>query len=178
MTGPLSCASAATVQAPPLSRGTAHRGHSNINPITGLATDYLNHFNEAIMLLEMATSSPEIIADFLAWQPLSYNEHFAASQFGDRDVAIAAYENADPRTRRRFDGLTGTMTMILMTAHAVLLISPPQPTVAAVARVALANLKPMVARAGAIINGSVDAEGEPISPQDAVDALMERTCRG
>ena len=26
---------------------------ANINPVTGLATDYLNHFNEAIMLLEM-----------------------------------------------------------------------------------------------------------------------------
>ncbi|MDP3655070.1 MAG: hypothetical protein Q8R67_25705, partial [Rhodoferax sp.] len=26
---------------------------ANINPRTGLATDYLNHFNEAIMLLEM-----------------------------------------------------------------------------------------------------------------------------
>ena len=28
---------------------------ANINPRTGLATDYLNHFNEAIMLLQYAT---------------------------------------------------------------------------------------------------------------------------
>ena len=31
---------------------------ANINPRTGLATDYLNHFNEAIMLLEMIPDMP------------------------------------------------------------------------------------------------------------------------
>ncbi|MGH6975854.1 MAG: hypothetical protein ACREED_02395, partial [Stellaceae bacterium] len=45
---------------------------ANINPVTGLATDYLNHFNEAIMLLEMLSSFPDCIDDFLGWQPLSY----------------------------------------------------------------------------------------------------------
>ena len=53
---------------------------ANINPKTGLATDYLNHFNEAIMLLEMIPSMPECTGDFLAWEPLSYAEHFIASQ--------------------------------------------------------------------------------------------------
>ena len=38
---------------------------ANINPRTGLATDYLNHFNEAIMLLEMITDMPECAEDFL-----------------------------------------------------------------------------------------------------------------
>ena len=33
-------------------------GHGNINPATGLATDYLNHFNEAIMLLDMLSKLP------------------------------------------------------------------------------------------------------------------------
>ena len=51
---------------------------ANINPSTGLATDYLNHFNEAIMLLEMIPDMPECAADFLTWQPTSYREHFAA----------------------------------------------------------------------------------------------------
>ncbi len=38
---------------------------ANINPRTGLATDYLNHFNEAIMLLEMVPDMPECAEDFL-----------------------------------------------------------------------------------------------------------------
>ena len=54
---------------------------ANINPRTGLATDYLNHFNEAIMLLDMIPDVPECADDFLEWQPLSYREHFAASNF-------------------------------------------------------------------------------------------------
>lgn len=37
---------------------------ANINPRTGLATDYLNHFNEAVMLLEMIPDMPECAEDF------------------------------------------------------------------------------------------------------------------
>src|SRR6267154_5930424 len=72
---------------------------ANINPQTGLATDYLNHFNEAIMLLEMIPDMPECSEDFLQWSPLSYAEHFTASNFKARDLAISAYESADPDIR-------------------------------------------------------------------------------
>jgi len=63
---------------------------ANINPATGLATDYLNHCNEAIMLLEMQPSAPEFRKDFLRWRPVSYREHFAGSGIELRDAAIAA----------------------------------------------------------------------------------------
>ena len=64
---------------------------ANINPRTGLATDYLNHFNEAIMLLEMIPDMPECAEEFLEWQPRSYREHFAASNFRARELAIEAF---------------------------------------------------------------------------------------
>src|SRR3981081_4460823 len=86
---------------------------ANINPRTGLATDYLNHFNEAIMLLEMIPDMPNCAEDFLSWQALSYREHFAASNFKARELAIAAYDSADPAIRGEFDGLTCAMTSIL-----------------------------------------------------------------
>ena len=73
---------------------------ANINPVTGLATDYLNHFNEAIMMLELASQLPECADDFCAWRPLSYCKHFAASRFRERDLAIAVYGQADPALRR------------------------------------------------------------------------------
>src|SRR3954471_8258385 len=76
---------------------------ANINPRTGLATDYLNHFNEAIMLLEMVPDMPECAENFLTWTPLSYTEHFIASNFKGRDLAIEAYESADARVRAEFD---------------------------------------------------------------------------
>src|SRR5271163_4806766 len=83
---------------------------ANINPRTGLATDYLNHFNEAVMLLEMVPDLPDCAEDFLQWRPLSYPEHFTASNFKARDLAIEAYEAADPTIRAEFDHVTGTMT--------------------------------------------------------------------
>ena len=86
---------------------------ANINPRTGLATDYLNHFNEAIMLLEMIPDMPECAEEFLGWQPLSYREHFTASNFKARELAIEAYDSADPDIRTEFDNITGAMTSIL-----------------------------------------------------------------
>src|SRR5438477_5406292 len=87
---------------------------ANINPQTGLATDYLNHFNEAIMLLEMIPAMPECAGDFLSWHPLSYAEHFIASNFKGRDLAISAYNEAPKQIRIPFDEVCDTMTSILL----------------------------------------------------------------
>ena len=88
----------------------ARLAEANINPATGLATDYLNHFNEAIMLLEMLSSCPDCRDDFLGWRPMSYREHFEASRFKGRAMAIAAYDAADPSLRGCLDTLADTMT--------------------------------------------------------------------
>ena len=73
---------------------------TNINPITLLATDHpRNHFNEAIMALLEMPMAPECKEDFLAWTPMSYCEHFAASRFV-LDLAIAAYHVADGGAHR------------------------------------------------------------------------------
>src|SRR3546814_13782030 len=46
-----------------------------INQNTLLATDYLNHFNEIIMLLEMLPSMPECYGDAAEWRPKRYAAH-------------------------------------------------------------------------------------------------------
>lgn len=76
---------------------------TNISPQTFLATDYLNHFNEVVMLLGMLGDMPEMFEDVAAWAPKSYPDHFRDSSFSDRDLAIAAYEIAPERYRRPFD---------------------------------------------------------------------------
>src|SRR4051812_29331569 len=131
---------------------------ANINPNTGLATDYLNHFNEAIMLLEMIPDMPDCFQDFLDWQPLSYREHFTASNFKARDLAISAYESADPAVRDEFDNLTGTMTSILTAVGAAMREARQDKTRAALAEQATGWVKPLVALAGGVINGR---GGEP-----------------
>src|SRR6266404_8073574 len=102
----------AQLNRPPSQARAAELRAANINPRTGLATDYLNHFNEAIMLLEMIHDMPECAEDFLTWSPLSYCEHFMASNFKARDLAIEAYESADSRVRTEFDNIASAMTLI------------------------------------------------------------------
>lgn len=126
---------------------------ANINPNTGLATDYLNHFNEAIMLLEMIPDMPDCAQDFLEWKPLSYPEHFKVSNFKGRDLAIAAYESADPALRAEFDNVTATMTSILTAVGAAMREAQQDRTRVTLAEQATGWIKPLVALAGGMING-------------------------
>jgi hypothetical protein len=135
---------------------------ANINPRTGLATDYLNHFNEAIMLLEMVPDMPECAADFLGWQPLSYREHFTASNFKARELAISAYESADASIRAEFDDVTSAMTAILMAVGAAMGEAKQDKTRARLAEQATIWVKPLVALAGGIINGGREADVDTI----------------
>jgi hypothetical protein len=126
---------------------------ANINPKTGLATDYLNHFNEAVMMLEMIPDIPECSEDFLGWTPLSYAAHFHASNFKARDLAIEAYDAADSRIRADFDNITDTMTSILRAVGSAMRAAKQDKTRATLANQAANWVKPLVARAGGIING-------------------------
>jgi hypothetical protein len=150
LTGPDAAARAAQLRA------------ANINPRTGLATDYLNHFNEAIMLLEMVPDMPECAEDFLTWRPLSYAEHFWASNFKARDLAIEAYESADPGIRAEFDGFTAKMTSILLAVGAALREAQQDKTRAALAEQATKWVKPLVMLAGGVINGGPDGDVDTI----------------
>ena len=153
-----------------------HFDGTNINPVTLLATDYLNHFNEAIMLLEMLPMAPDCKEDFLDWRPMSYREHFEASHFKHRDLAIAAYEVADPAYRGLLDEIADHMNVILTAASEAMRQELSPHTIAELATAATRWLKPMVGRAGAVINGELRAESpsQESVAQDAVDALFAR----
>ncbi|OPF91872.1 hypothetical protein [Rhodopseudomonas palustris] len=131
----------------------AQLASANINPKTGLATDYLNHFNEAVMLLEMIPDMPECSEDFLSWHPLSYAEHFKASNFKARDLAIEAYDTADPGIRSDFDDITNNMTAILTAVGEAMRQASQDATRAKLAESAVGWIKPLIGRAGGIING-------------------------
>jgi hypothetical protein len=135
---------------------------ANINPRTGLATDYLNHFNEAIMLLEMIPDMPECAEDFLGWHPLSYREHFKASNFKARDLAITAYDSTEASIRTEFDNITAAMTSILTAVGAAMRDAKQDKTRAALAEQATGWVKPLVALAGGIINGGAEADVDTI----------------
>jgi hypothetical protein len=140
---------------------------ANINPRTGLATDYLNHFNEAIMLLEMIPDIPECVDDFLDWQPMSYREHFAASHFKARELAIDAYDSSNPTVRTEFDNIASTMTSILTTVGAAMRQARHAETRAILAEQAAGWVKPLVTLAGSVINGGNSDAGD-------VDNIMKQ----
>ena len=135
---------------------------ANINPRTGLATDYLNHFNEAIMLLEMIPNMPECAEEFLGWQAVSYREHFATSHFKGRELAIEAYEAADVQVRTEFDNLTAAMTSILTAVGLAMRDAKQDKMRATLAEQATGWVKPLVSLAGGIINGDAEADVDTI----------------
>jgi hypothetical protein len=135
---------------------------ANINPRTGLATDYLNHFNEAVMLLEMIPDMPECTEDFLGWRPLSYAEHFTASNFKARDLAIEAYNSTDRRIRAEFDGITNSITAILTAVSDAMRKAQRDATRMKLAEQASGWVKPLVMQAGGVINGDGAADVEYI----------------
>jgi hypothetical protein len=150
---------------------------ANINPQTGLATDYLNHFNEAIMLLDLLPHTPECIVELIGWEPLSYEEHFAASHFKDKELAIAAYAVAEPIARVRLDELADTMNALLVATCETFQRRSSLDAANALAAETAARLKPLVARAGAVINGYDIAHSEDMTTgeqQATVDALFEK----
>ncbi len=85
----------------------------NINPETLLATDYLNHFNEIVMLIDLVPTMPECFEDAKAWAPKSYEQHFQDSAFTDKDLAVLAYLNAPARFREPFDETVATMNVLV-----------------------------------------------------------------
>ncbi len=76
---------------------------SNINEQSLLATDYLNHFNEIVMLLEMIPDMPEILEDAKEWRPRGYQEHMRQSTFSDRELAVEAYNHVPKEFREPFE---------------------------------------------------------------------------
>lgn len=85
----------------------------SISPITYLATDYLNHFNEVIMLLDMIIDMPDLVDELSAWQPNDYVSHFAESGLSDQDLIIEAYHAASDEDRDTLLAITNEMERII-----------------------------------------------------------------
>jgi len=150
---------------------------ANINPKTGLATDYLNHFNEAIMLLDLLPQMPECIVELIGWEPLTYEEHFHASHLRDRELAVSAYAVAEPIARVRLDELADTMNALLVATCEAFQKRASLDAATALATETAARLKPLVARAGAVINGYDIEKSDDMTTgeqQATVDALLEK----
>jgi hypothetical protein len=161
---------AVALRAPP----SDTRNIPNINLATGLSTDYLNHFTEAVMVLEIAALMPDCLDYLRAWRPKTYSEHFSSSRFSDRDAVIAAYHAANPAVRDALDSASETLNTVLVDARDVVLKHIASPDAEVLAQRAVAWLKPLIARTAAVINGTSTRAADNSRTQAAVDALLGR----
>lgn len=143
---------------------------ANVNPATGLATDYLNLFNEAIMLFEMGLDMPDMAEELAEWHPRGYVEHFEKSGFEMKDVVIAAYAHAPADIRGDFDSACArALTMFNTSIHVLLTTNPEDPAVHADLSDHLRNMKALVVEMDSHIHGRSPAQK---SLQSEVDALF------
>jgi hypothetical protein len=143
----------------------------NINQETLLATDYLNHFNEIVMLIDMVPSMLECIEDAKAWAPKSYEEHFQDSVFADKDLAILAYQNAPAQYREPFDDTVAAMNNLVaegLTAIEASIATGEAGRIELAASEVSRQLQSRIDRCSAIINGHTEK-----LDQSAVDELFD-----
>jgi hypothetical protein len=77
-----------------------------VNPASGIANDYLNHFNEVLLLIEnLPTLLPEMLDELLAWQPVTYREYFGKSLLPGSGAALQIYDNLDEGFRQEFESI-------------------------------------------------------------------------
>lgn len=152
---------------------------TNINPVTLLATDYLNHFNEVIMLIEMVADMPDMIEDVLAWAPKTYPQHFADSGFKDKELAIEAYEAAPEDLKAQFDALVACLDgNISKTQQRLTAVDPeaPDETLGEEIRVSVDKFHRLVEMISSVVNGgtvkSTPDEAAAPSAQDEIDAMF------
>lgn len=149
----------------------ARAAGSNVNEISLLATDYLNHINEVIMLLEIVPDAPECLDDCKAWQPLEYTEHFKNSGIADRDLAIEAYPYSPPQYKQPFDQLVREMNRLIeisIKRLELVLAEGNEEQARHVAARASQNLQDLIGQASAIIHGD-----NHVIDQKQIDALMD-----
>jgi len=153
-----------------LDRLRARLAGTNINAETLLATDYLNHFNEFVMLLELVAESPELHDMLRDWQPKSYIAHFAESGFSDRELAIEAYALSPARYRDPFDDTVRRLDALIADVQEKLqrLAGDAEPgRIAAAVTESAQEIRRLVDVASAVTNGVATT-----ARQDEIDRMF------
>ena len=154
---------------------------ANINPATLLATDYLNHFNEVLMLIEMLPSMPDCAEDIFAWRPMSYDDYFSQSTFKEKDLASSLYEAVNSGLKTKFEGLvTEINEKVLNLIEQVSAMNGnfDMPHLESLAFTASTEIRPLIDRVSAMINGSDEATDWMLAvdhptAQDEIDRLFD-----
>ncbi len=92
-----------------------------VNPSSGIANDFLNQYNEILLLVEnLPILLPEMIEELLAWKPRSYEEYFRTSPLVGGHLAIAIYQALDEAFREEFEAQIAKINVLA--SRAILVI--------------------------------------------------------
>jgi hypothetical protein len=145
---------------------------TNISDTSLLATDYLNHFNEVVMLIDMIPDMPECLEDVREWRPKSYAEHFADSGLPEADLAIAAYRHSPEAYRLPLERTVDSLNRLVdssLERIAETMETGDRAALGDVAARASRNLQRLVEVASAIINGATNT-----IDQSEIDGMFAR----
>ncbi len=170
----MECAPAQTAGACPPVIGDGS-GDTVVSASAGLSNDYLNHYSEALMLIEMAADDPAIGADLAEWRPVSYRGYFGASELRRAPDALAAYDALPADRRAAFEKLVAAMDALA--TMAVFALQPPyeRETAPIIAEATVPALRNLIAKAAAFLNSggqdlASDRRGE--EAQIAIDRIL------
>ena len=151
---------------------------ANIDPASFLATDYLNHFNELLMMLEMLPDMPDMLEDLDEWAPKTYPNHFMESGFADKELAVDAYLNAPSAFKTQFDTTVSDLdNLIVSTLKGLHAVGIVERGFSAPARLLLESrieaMQGLLLRLSGIIHGNLIKE--TIQSDSAVDSTDTET---
>jgi len=143
----------------------------NINSLTLLATDYINHFNEVHMLIDMLPSMPDCLEDIQEWIPLSYQEHFQNSGFSAKELAIEAYDHSPVAYRVPFEDTVAQMNELILNVIPQLedkIANNEMGDLQMIVDIYTPQMIALIDQCGAIINGE-----KHMAAQDSIDHYFD-----
>lgn len=148
-----------------------------VNPASGVANDYLNHFNEVLLLIEnLPVLLPEMVDEILGWEPISYREYFQKSRLPGSAKALQIYDGIDAGFRTYFEGQIASLNAMALESIAVIkehrsedgTIEPD--SVAEFCELASAKMRKALEHTADLVNNGRRAVVE--GPQNMADRLL------
>jgi hypothetical protein len=139
---------------------------------TGLSTDYLNHYSEILMLIEMAAFDDAVVEEISAWKPVGYRDYFLRSPLRRAGSAIGAYDLLPHEQRVAFEQIIEALDKLALAA--ILALQPPchPRNVVLIGEVIGPAIRRQIDRAAAFLNSGVASSHKEDEAQAMIDRLI------
>ncbi|MCV0371373.1 hypothetical protein [Filomicrobium sp.] len=87
------------------------RAAALVNPASGIANDFLNHFNEVLLLIE---NLPEMVDELLGWAPRTYREYFTHSELPGSKLTLEIYDSICDELRTEFEARVDAVNLMCL----------------------------------------------------------------